>query len=185
MRELWAHGACELEQRLAEAPSDAARVAQADAFLLRRLARSTRDPQLSLRAAQLLSASYGQLTIERLATSHGLSYRRLERAFARDVGLSPKHFARVVRVQRALELSTVQRGTTLAQLAADSGYADQAHFSREFSRLIGVSPGLFFAARFAVFETMAKSGSVGPRAEDTALSKTFKTRERARNMQRS
>ena len=62
-----------------------------------------------------------------------MSYKRLERVFARDVGLSPKHFARVARVQRALELRTLRPGVALAALAVHSGYADQAHFSREFS----------------------------------------------------
>jgi len=181
MRELWMAGAQELEQRLAEAGDDAARVAAADAFLLRRLARDGRDAELARHAAQLLSASHGGLSIERLAAGHGVSYKRLERVFARDVGLSPKHFARVARVQRALELSTLRPGMALAELAAHSGYADQAHFGREFSRLIGISPRAFFAADFAVFETMAKSGSIGLRPEDAVLSKTFKTPERGAN----
>jgi len=89
--------------------------------------------QLARHAARLLSASHGGLSIERLAASHGVSYKRLERVFARDVGLSPKHFARVARVQRALELRTLRPGVALAALAVHSGYADQAHFSREFS----------------------------------------------------
>lgn len=123
----------------------------------------------------MLSGSYGQLSIERLAASHGVGYKQLERSFARDVGLTPKHFARVARVQRALELATSLPGASLARLAVDSGYADQAHFTREFSRLIGVAPRAFFGARFAVFETMAQSGSVGLRPEVPELSKTFKT----------
>lgn len=178
MRELWSGGARELEERLAEARDDAGRVATADAFLLQRLARDRRDAQLARHAARLLSASHGDLPIERLAASHGVSYKRLERVFARDVGLTPKHFARVARVQHALELWALEPGAALARLAAHSGYADQAHFSREFSRLIGVSPRAFLAANFAVFETMAKSGSIGLRPEDPALSKTFKTPNR-------
>lgn len=174
MRELWMDGAREFEERMADARDDAERVAAADAFLLRRLSHDGRA-HLARRAVRLLSASHGQLSIERLAANHGVSYKQLERVFARDVGLSPKHFARVARVQRALELATTQPGASLAQLAAHSGYADQAHLSREFARLIGVSPRAFFAARFAVFETMARSGSVALRPGGEGLSKTFKT----------
>jgi AraC-like DNA-binding protein len=169
VHEVWSDGAREFEQRIAEARDDAARVAVADAFLLQQLRRDLRDAQPALGMARLLAASHGQLSIERLAHSHGVSYKRLERVFARDVGLSPKHFARVARVQRALELATMRRGTTLAELAAESGYADQAHLSREFSRLIGTSPRAFLAARFAVFETMVKSGSVALRPDDAAV----------------
>jgi AraC-like DNA-binding protein len=164
LRELWNDGARELEERLAEARDEAACVAAADTFLQQRLAPARGDSQLALHAARLLSTSHGQLSIERLASGHGVSYKRLERAFARDVGLSPKHFARVARVQRALELATTWRAG-LARLAAECGYADQAHFSREFSRLVGLTPRAFLAARFAVFETMANSGSVGVRSE--------------------
>jgi AraC-like DNA-binding protein len=184
LRELWNDGARELEERLGEAHDDAACVAAADTFLQQRLAPARRDSQLALHAARLLSASHGQLSIERLASGHGVSYKRLERAFARDVGLSPKHFARVARVQRALELATTSRAG-LARLAAACGYADQAHFSREFSRLIGLTPRAFLAARFAVFETMANSGSVGVRPEYAASSKTFKTPGAERSSQRS
>jgi AraC-like DNA-binding protein len=185
MRELWTDGAGEFEQRLADAADDAARVVAADTFLLQRLARARRDAELALHAARLLSAGHGQLSIERLAASHGVSYKRLERVFARDVGLSPKHFARVARVQRALELATTQPRAPLARLAAESGYADQAHFTREFSRLIGLPPRAFLASRFAVFETMANSGSVALRPEDAALSKTFNTAGAQRSTQRS
>jgi AraC-like DNA-binding protein len=169
VHEFWSDGPREFEQCIAEARDDAARVAVADTFLLQQLRRHLRDARPALEMARLLWSSHGQLSIERLAQSHGVSYKRLERVFARDVGLSPKHFARVARVQRALELATRRRGTTLAGLAAESGYADQAHLSREFSRLIGVTPRAFLAARFAVFETMVKSGSVGLRSEDAAV----------------
>lgn len=183
LRDLWNDGARELEERLADARDDAACVAAADTFLQQRLAPARRDSQLALHAARLLSASHGQVSIERVASGHGVSYKRLERAFARHVGLSPKHFARVARVQRALELAT--SGAGLARLAAECGYADQAHFSREFSRLIGLTPRAFLAARFAVFETMASSGSVGVRPEHVAPSKTFKTPGADRSSQRS
>ena len=166
VHDLWSDGAREFEQRIAEVRDDDARVAVADAFLLQQLKRDLRDAQSALNMARMLSASHGQMSIEWLAQSHGVSYKRLERVFARDVGLSPKHFARVARLQRALELATMQRGTTLAWLAAESGYADQAHLTREFSRLMGATPRAFLAARFAVFDTMVKSGSVGPRPDD-------------------
>jgi AraC-like DNA-binding protein len=175
MRELWhARTASELAERLASAVDDESRVERVDAFLLALLLRSRRDAQLARQAAHMLAMSHGQLPIGRLASQLGVDYKRLERAFVRDVGLSPKHFARVARLQRAMELSVAQPRLSLARIAVASGFADQAHFSRDFGCLMGVSPRTFFGARFAVFETMAMSGSVGIRAEEPALSKTFK-----------
>jgi AraC-like DNA-binding protein len=74
----------------------------------------------------------------------GISERHLRTVFAREVGLSPKHFARIARLRRALSLAG-DRGW--AQLAGDLGYFDQAHLITEFRTLMGVSPGAFTAGR--------------------------------------
>jgi AraC-like DNA-binding protein len=58
-------------------------------------------------------------------------------------GPGPKRFARIVRAQVALGRLAVDggRGGDLAQLAAELGYADQAHFTREMRELFGAAPG--------------------------------------------
>ena len=71
----------------------------------------------------------------------GMSRRHLERRFQEVVGLSPKRFARITRFQHALRIfeqgASGQRG---AATAAACGYADQAHFIRDFGELAGCSP---------------------------------------------
>lgn len=68
----------------------------------------------------------------------GLSERHLARRFQRRVGLTPKTFARVRRLQRAAML--LKSGAPISVVAADAGYADQPHFTREASELAGISP---------------------------------------------
>jgi len=74
----------------------------------------------------------------------GISERHLRNVFARDVGLSPKQFARIARLRRVLDLAGDR---AWARVAGDTGYFDQAHMITDFRALMGVSPGAFAAGR--------------------------------------
>ena len=56
------------------------------------------------------------------------------------VGASPKLFARVARFDHAVQLARGRPDLAWAQIAVDSGYADQAHLTREFVDLGGIRP---------------------------------------------
>jgi AraC-like DNA-binding protein len=77
-----------------------------------------------------------------LAQGLGISERQLQRRFRDAVGYGPKTLQRILRFQRALgELRRGHgRSGGLAQVAAATGYADQAHLTRETRRLSGFSP---------------------------------------------
>jgi AraC-like DNA-binding protein len=70
----------------------------------------------------------------------GLSERQLRRRFESEVGYGPATLARVLRFQRFLRAAEVGPEESLARLAAEAGYADQAHLAREAKRLSGTSP---------------------------------------------
>jgi AraC-like DNA-binding protein len=105
--------------------------------LRRRLASHGEAVDLRVRiAAELLASG----TAVREAAAHvGLSERQLGRRFADRVGLPPKAFARVMRLQRAATF--LAGGTVPSEAASLAGYADQAHFSRDSAELAGISPG--------------------------------------------
>ncbi len=69
----------------------------------------------------------------------GLSARQFQRRVVRAIGYGPKRFQRVVRVQRVLAAGPDRLGD-LARLAADLGFADQAHLAREVGELTGRRP---------------------------------------------
>lgn len=69
--------------------------------------------------------------------------RQLRRRFTAAVGYGPATYLRVARLRRAIALAESRPG--LARLAYASGYADQAHLSRECLALTGVSPSRYFA----------------------------------------
>ena len=102
---------------------------------------ATIDPRVRA-AVTLIGATHGRVTVGRLAEAGGLTRRHLERRFVDTVGLTPKRLARIVRFQRALGLlercGAASRGTDTAFAC---GYADQAHFIRDFRKLAGCAPG--------------------------------------------
>jgi AraC-like DNA-binding protein len=61
------------------------------------------------------------------------------------VGLAPKLYCRVLRLQRALRLAAAEPGTPWAELALAAGYSDQPHLNRDFAELAGMSPGTYRA----------------------------------------
>jgi AraC-like DNA-binding protein len=84
-------------------------------------------------------------SLQKTADVLGLGDRQLRRRFDAAVGYGPATLVRIHRFQRFLALAERHRGLPLARLAVDSGYADQAHLSRECRRLAGVSPTALLA----------------------------------------
>ncbi|MFJ9246236.1 DUF6597 domain-containing transcriptional factor [Streptomyces sp. NPDC101776] len=128
-------------------PADeSARVAALDAFLLALGPRP--DPQAEL-ATTLVDRIRTDRTIRRVtdfAHTEGLSVRLLQRLFAAYVGVGPwgsPLWGRVIlryRIHEALERAGAEEPVDWAALAADLGYADQAHLIRDFTTTVGVTP---------------------------------------------
>ncbi|WP_165977694.1 helix-turn-helix domain-containing protein [Nonomuraea diastatica] len=77
-----------------------------------------------------------------LAESLGWSHRHLVARFHDQIGLTPKTAARVIRFGRAARL--LQAGASIARVAAECGFYDQAHMNREFRVLGDVTPGQIY-----------------------------------------
>lgn len=99
----------------------------------------TASGQLARRAVRLLED--GEVRVERVAGRLGVTARHLRRAFAENVGIGPKEFARAVRLQRAVRMAATS--CDWARIAADAGYYDQAHLIADFRQLVGLTPGAF------------------------------------------
>jgi AraC-like DNA-binding protein len=99
------------------------------------------DPRVR-QAVEIIRRRRCRVSIDRLAAHLGLTRRHLERRFKMLVGLSPKRLARIARFQDALRvLSALEQPHRSTQTAMTCGYADQAHFVREFRELAGCPPG--------------------------------------------
>jgi AraC-like DNA-binding protein len=111
-----------------------------EAAILRRLERAPRISEGVAWAARRLEAEHGLVPISSLTEELGWSSRQLIDGFRREVGLPPKQVARILRFDRAVKMLTLDQAPCFADIAADCGYYDQAHFAREFREFAGCTP---------------------------------------------
>ena len=127
-----------LADRLASARGWPARFAALEAWLTARLGGAAPAPPEIAAAWALLRRSGGAAPVAALAARAGLSRQTFGLRFAREVGLTPKRAARVLRLERAL--ARLRGPAPLAEVALACGYFDQAHFNRDMREFCGRTP---------------------------------------------
>lgn len=94
------------------------------------------------RAVRHIQSNFGApLSLEDVAREAHLSVSRLGHVFQETVGVSPHYYLIQYRIQRAK--SMLCRRMPLAQVACSTGFADQAHFTRQFKRMTALTPGQY------------------------------------------
>jgi len=135
---LWGARGCELHEQLMAAhdPMQAFRILEQN--LSARIERSLLvHPAVAhaLSSCELTPASIGDLQREA-----GYSAKHFIALFRAGVGMTPKHYYRIQRFNRVLRYLASGIDCGLAGIAASAGYSDQAHLTREFRELAGVTP---------------------------------------------
>lgn len=123
-----------------EASGQEVMVAAAEAFLAPRLPREPHPCEEAIRIVERIAADPSVRRVDQVAAQAGVAERTLQRLFAEHVGVSPKWVIRRYRVYEAAERAARGLDVTWAALAAELGYADQAHLTREFTAAFGVPP---------------------------------------------
>lgn len=136
IEDLWGSRATELRERLAMAPTPQAAIDLLERDLIARLQRPL---LLHPAVAQALRPTSRVAEVQQQS---GYSPRHFIELFRSNVGLAPKQFYRIQRFSMALA-RLARGGMPLVDVAIASGYADQAHLSREFRELAGVSPSAY------------------------------------------
>ena len=136
--EVWGAAGRQLHERLVETPAVAARFGIVEQFLLSRSS-LTVDRNLGVAAAIAAIENDPSIRMADLRREVGLATKRLIASFRAEVGLSPKAYARVRRLQAALRLLAASP-VGGARVAAEVGYFDQAHFVRDFESFAGMTP---------------------------------------------
>ncbi|CAA9415366.1 MAG: hypothetical protein AVDCRST_MAG74-2585 [uncultured Pyrinomonadaceae bacterium] len=96
-----------------------------------------------IEAVRLIVSSTGEIKIAEIAEQLNLSVRQLQRRFLNATGLTPKQFARVQRWRATTIKLAGDTESKLVDCAAELGFTDQAHLSRECATLTGRSPKSF------------------------------------------
>ena len=143
--DLWGRAGATLAAQCLESEREDQRVALLVGALRQRLAEAEPVDPVGIGVATLLT-DHPERSVPALADEIGLSERQLRRRVEDAVGYSPRTLARILRFQRFLTAARASGpGRHLARLAAEAGYADQAHLTRESRELAGLPPAAFLA----------------------------------------
>jgi AraC-like DNA-binding protein len=144
LQEFWGTDARRLADRLREART----ASRAGDLMLSALASRSPLPSLVDSAARAVASAFARdegdrVRLSELTATLGLSERTLRRRCENAFGYGPKTLQRILRFQHFLRLLRRSAAPRLAELAAASGFADQAHLTREVRRLGGLTPTAF------------------------------------------
>ncbi len=143
-----------LEERLLEAESWGERFRLVEAALGARFEAAAPPPPDVDWAWRRLVESHGLLRVAELSAEIGCSRKHLAARFREHVGLPPKLFARMLRFRRASDL--IGSGASIAEIAADCGYYDQAHLDRDFRDFAAAAPTSFLSERVTFVQDPAE-----------------------------
>ncbi|KIO37677.1 AraC family transcriptional regulator [Shewanella sp. cp20] len=137
----------ELVERLAIQPTLQERITLLETRLMQYLAGKAplaekNEPSMRY-ALSWITKQKGQGELHQLLTEIDISQRQLERLFQQNLGLSPKYFSILQRTGFAKDLLRQDTAQSLTDIGYHAGFYDQAHFIREFKKVIGITPGSY------------------------------------------
>lgn len=130
----------ERESRLLEALASLVTRHAVDKLPTHRIGSEHRAVKLAREYLETLPSE--NVSLERLAREAGLSLFHLCRVFRQAIGLPPHAYQTLLRVRFAKAL--LAKGVPISQVAVEVGFFDQAHLTRHFKRIFGVTPGRYF-----------------------------------------
>lgn len=133
----------ELEQKIIQAKDSKQRIEIIEAFLLAKLNNKTTIDNIVKRTIDALLSTNGTASIRTILKEDLSKRRQLERNFIKQIGVSPKQLGKVIRLQTALKMLLNQKGENLTNIAYESEYFDQAHFTKDFKEFTGINPKEF------------------------------------------
>lgn len=134
----------EIENAILSAFSHSERILLIEKFLLNRLADTETVDRVIKSTVETMLTANGQLSIEELSQQINTNRRQLERKFSSAIGLSPKQLSKVIRLQATLKMLLNRELNSLATLAYEGEYYDQAHFIKDFKEFTGKTPKEFY-----------------------------------------
>jgi AraC-like DNA-binding protein len=144
LEDVWGRSGMTLRERLLEAETPLQALYVMESVLLGQMTGLPAPEPLVTAAGAALSAG---VRVGEVAEALGVLPRTLRRRFTAQVGLSPKRFARVQRLQRVVRDLDGQAQVDWASVAARHGYADQPHLAEEFRQLASITPAEYLRSR--------------------------------------
>ena len=129
-----------LEKKITAATDTNKRIEIIEDFLLNKLKNKATIDNIVKSTIEAIFFTKGSATVNTLIESDLSKRRQIERKFHKQVGMSPKQLCKVIRLQTALQMLLNPESESLTEIAYESSYYDQAHFTRDFQEFTGTSP---------------------------------------------
>ena len=136
-----------LIEQLRAARSADERFAAIESMIIQRLAAARVPSRAMFWAWNVLETNGGRVNVGEIGERLGWSRKHVVAQFREHIGLTPKMMARIVRFNRASQAIRSGERPNFGAIAAEAGYYDQAHMTREFVEFSGSTPGDFLARR--------------------------------------
>jgi len=129
------------------------RITIIEAFLTKKLQDSKKkNAPWTFTLIQKVIEKKGDISLESLCTDFNISIRQLERTFKKEVGMSPKIYIRIIRMRYAKELLSKLKVESLTTTAHETGFFDQAHFTREFKFFMSETPKNYYKNKLSMVQ---------------------------------
>jgi AraC-like DNA-binding protein len=132
-----------LEQDIIQATDVKQRIEIIELFLLNQLSEQVTVDNIVKTTIDTLLLTKGRASISDILKDDLSKRRQLERLFVKQIGVSPKQLAKVIRFQSAIKMLLNDEGENLTNIAYENDYYDQAHFIKDFKEYTGISPKEF------------------------------------------
>lgn len=96
-----------------------------------------------LLAINLILQFKGQITIKELTGKLCITERTLERRFAKEIGVAPKMFCKIIQFQSSLSQISTTEKSKIMDAVYENGFTDQSHFIKTFKKYTGITPSEF------------------------------------------
>lgn len=128
-----------LLQRMKREPNKVRRIRILEQAIRERM-RGAEPDRIASKAAGLIANSHGKNSVREVAQAVGIGERRLQQLFYEQVGLPPRTYSRVARLNALLQTLRGMHSVEWAKLASDFGYYDQSHLTNDVHTLTGLTP---------------------------------------------
>lgn len=133
-------------QQIREEKNVAGMISRTEKFLKSILAKEQIQENYVTRATRIIRSSDTN-SVQEISAKVNISQRQLERKFKKLLGLSPKQYIRLTRINKVVQLLDQNQFLNLTDVAYYCGYFDQAHFINDFKHITDQTPSLFVNER--------------------------------------
>ena len=106
---------------------------------------SSTNPDHTIKlATNLILKNKGNITVKEVRDQLYISERTFERRFAREVGITPKQFAKIIQFNFSKNQLSEKHYLSLTEISYETGFSDQSHFIKTFKHFVGMTPGEYY-----------------------------------------